>query len=346
MFDKNLKYYRLKRNLSKRELAFLVDVTPMAITHYENGERRPSMDIIKKLAEALGVRVTDFLNRRNDKLVFVHGEFRRNSKLSAMQQEFIRESVEEYIGRFFSVVDILGGDILPEAPPLHQIELSKCVEEDAFKMRKHLKIAEFGPVGNLIEILENKGIIIYLCDIESSDFSGMNGTVNGRPYIIINNGMNSERKRSTIAHELAHFLFNWDDITSEKEIEEKATAISGAFLFPAEDAIRELGVRRSFVSNDMTNICKEYGISMYLLVKRANLCKIISDSTAKDFYIWAGKNGWRKNEPSRIQNENALLFSQLVFRAVCEKEISVQKGAELLKTSYEDVARQCYEMEV
>ena len=30
MFNKNLKYYRLKKNMSKKELASLIGVTPMA----------------------------------------------------------------------------------------------------------------------------------------------------------------------------------------------------------------------------------------------------------------------------------------------------------------------------
>lgn len=38
MLSKNLKYYRLKNNLSKKELASKVNVSPMAITHYENGD--------------------------------------------------------------------------------------------------------------------------------------------------------------------------------------------------------------------------------------------------------------------------------------------------------------------
>ena len=44
MFNKNLKYYRLKKNMSKKELASLIGVTPMAITYYESGERKPNMD--------------------------------------------------------------------------------------------------------------------------------------------------------------------------------------------------------------------------------------------------------------------------------------------------------------
>ena len=53
MFGKNLKYYRLKNNMSMKELADLVQISPMAISHYEKEERRPDMQTIKALAKAL-----------------------------------------------------------------------------------------------------------------------------------------------------------------------------------------------------------------------------------------------------------------------------------------------------
>lgn len=342
MFSKNLKYYRLKNNLTMKELASFIHVTPMTISHYESGERHPSMDTVRELAQVLGVKVTEFLANRNDHLIFTHGEFRKNSKLSVKQQDYIRESVEEYFSRFYSVVDVLGGEVLPKAPIAHQLKLSMNAEQDALAMRKYLKISENGPVGNMMELLENKGILIYVCDIANDAFSGMNGLVNDRPYVIVNRNMSPERIRSTIAHELAHFLFVWPEDMTDKEIENIANAISGAFLLPAEDAVRELGIRRTAITRDMSLVCKEYGISMYLLVKRACLCNIVYDSVAKDFYIRAGKAGWRKKEPVRIQIEEPTLFGQLVYRAVSENEISVQKGAELLRQPYSVVADNCF----
>ncbi|MCC8151346.1 MAG: XRE family transcriptional regulator [Lachnospiraceae bacterium] len=338
MFHKNLKFYRLKKNMTKKELASLVGVSPMSITYYEEGERKPGMDVVKSLAKALDVRVSDFLVNRDENLVFTHGEFRKNSKLPEKQQEYIKASVEEYLNRFYQTVDILGGEVLPDAPDSHRVELHEDPEQDAVAMRRYLGIAEFGSVGNLVELLENKGILVYFCDIDNDAFSGMNGLVNDRPYMIINQNMTPERIRSTIAHEMAHFIFIWPVDMAEKDIEVMATATSGAFLFPAEDAKRELGIRRSAVTKDMTLICKEYGISMYLLVKRAALCGIINSSGEKDFYIKAGKCGWKKHEPVRIEREEPTLFLQLVLRAVSENEISVQKGAELLKQPYTFVA--------
>ena len=337
MFSKNLKFYRLRKRMSKKDLAVKVNVTPMAITNYEKGDRKPDMKILQALASALDVRVSDFLAVRDENIVFAHGEFRKNSSLSNTQQEYIRECVEEYFSRFMTVVELLGGDVLPDAPICHAIQLSEDPEKNAAALRAHLGFAKDGPIEDLIGKLENKGILLYECDINSDKFSGMNGFVNNRPYIVLNPQMTPERNRSTIVHELAHLMFVWPESLDDKDVEKMATAIGGAFLFPESDARRELGFRRSAVTRDMLLVAIEYGISMMLLVKRAELTHIVSEAAAKDFYIKASKAGWRTDEPSRIEKENPSLFKQLVYRAVNEEEISVQRGAELLQVSFNDV---------
>ena len=341
MFCKNLTYYRLKKRMSKKELAERVHVTPMTITNYENGSRKPSMEILKALATELGVKVSDFLAIRNENLVFSHGEFRKNSSLTKSQQEYVQESIEEYFGRFMTSVELLGGDVLPDSPVCHALIVSDDNEENAKLLRQHLGFATDGPIDDLIGKLENKGVLIYLLDIDNAKFSGRNGFVNNRPYIVLNKNMSAERNRSTIVHELAHLMFEWPADMSDSDIEKKATAISGAFLFPKSDAIRELGIRRRSISKDMVNVAIEYGISMMLLAKRAELCHIISSAVAKDFFVNASIHHWRTNEPSRIEAEIPTLFEQLVCRAVNEEEISLQRGAELLRIPYSQIVEQC-----
>ena len=338
MFNKNLKYYRLKNDLAKSALASMVGVTPMAITNYENGDRKPDMQTIKALAKALNVKIADFLTARNNNLVFLHEEFRKNGKLSKGQQAYVREAVEEYFGRFYETVELLGGEVLSENPRMHTIAITGDSEKDGNALRHYLGLSDLGPVGNLIEHLENSGILVCLLDIDNDGFSGMNGSVNGRPYIVINKHLTAERMRTTIGHELAHFAFAWPDEMEDKEAEKYATAIAGAFLFPKADAIRELGIKRKAITTDMYMVCKEYGIAMSLLVVRAHLCGIINDTIYKNYFI---KSGSGKNERSRIEMDVPTLFEQLVYRAVNEDEISVQKGAELLKMPYDTVAANC-----
>ena len=348
MFSKNLKYYRLKNGFTKKELAEMVDVKPSMITYYENGRSKPGMDNMKKLAAALNVRISDFLVARDQDVKYSHGEFRRKSTLPKMQQDLVREQVEEYFNRFMTVVEILGGEVLPAGPNCHTLPLAEDDEANGMALRRLLGIAEEGPIKDLIGTLENKGILIYECDIGDNRFSGINGTVNGRPYIALNPHMTPERNRSTIAHELAHLMFDWgaSDKTAEKDIEKRATAISGAFLFCKEDALRELGLKRSAISNDMVPTAVEYGISMMMLAKRAELLGIVSAEAYQRFCMWASHAGWRTDEPPRINPEKPTLFRQLTSRAVCEKEISIQRGAELLQIPYTEMESLCYFREV
>ncbi len=344
MFNKNLKYYRLKKNMSKKDLAEACGVTPMAITNYEQGTRRPEIEIINKMAKALDVGVADFIRSRNDNLAFVHGEFRKSSQLSKSQQEYVKEAVEEYFGRFFDAVDYLGGEPLPSPPSIHCLESSGNFEDDATNLRTKLGIPKFGPIEDLVVMLENQGILVIMLDIDNRHFSGMNGTVNGYPYIVVNKNMTTERKRSTIAHELTHMMFVPNVDLDEERF---ATEVSGAFLITRADVIREIGIQRRSITKDFIIVCKEYGISMYLLVMRTTQVKVVSPSVAQSFYIKAGKAGWRTDEPSWIEkDEKPMLFEQLVFRAINEEGISIQKGVELLQIPYAKVEEGCGLVEV
>lgn len=340
MFSKNLKYYRLKAGLTKKALAEASGLTPMAITHYEAGERKPGMDSLVELAGALGVGLADLLRRRNAALSFEHGDFRKGASMGASAQELVRESVEEHFGRFYDVLECLGGDVLPEAPACGALPVTGDAEADAAAMRRHLGIDPVGPVPDLVGVLENRGILFMALEGADERFSGMNGFVDGRPYVVVNADMSPERNRSTIAHELAHLMFDWGGVEGRGQ-EDHATAVSGAFLLPAADAARELGVRRRAVTRDMEIVAREYGVSMMLLAKRASLAGIVSESAYKAFCIAASKRGWRKEEPRRIEPEKPELFEQLVYRAVCEDDMSVQRGAELLGRTFEEVAHEC-----
>ena len=60
---KNIKKFRKEKNISQKELARLVNISPGYLSHLENGGRRnPSIMLIKKIAEILGKNLSDLLD--------------------------------------------------------------------------------------------------------------------------------------------------------------------------------------------------------------------------------------------------------------------------------------------
>ncbi len=302
----------------------------------------PNIEMVRSIAGALQVSISDLFSSRNQSLVFQHGDFRKCSSLSEGRQEFVKESIEEYCSRFFTMADILDQGVLATPPVMHEYTLEDDDELNALNIRDWLSISRTGPVPELVSTLENKGLLIQFLDITDSSFSGINGLVNHRPYIFLNRHMTPERQRSTLVHELAHLLIRWPDDISPAECEKRANSISGAFLIPREDALRELGSRRHSITGDMEMVAVEYGISLQLLVKRAQLLGIVSENTYRNFCINISKLGWRKNEPSRIKGEEPTLLKQMILRAVGEGVISIQRGAELLRVPFVEIERICY----
>ena len=330
MFGRNLRYFRLKENLTKKDLAAKAGVSAALITYYESGERQPTIQSVKSLAAALSISPAQLLQNRPN-IVFSHGAFRKNSSLNKVGQEKVRSFVEDYFARFYTVLSFFPEDTLSPSPfTPHQSNKPFDDATDAAKrFRKWLDLPSSGPLPNLTNLLENKGFL--LCPVIGiSGFSGLNGFVLNRPYIAFNADESSERIRFTLIHELVHLYFGIEDENAVNEI-------AGEILFPHEDALRELGPKVKGIAYWMVELAKEYGISMYSLIYSANRYSIVSSSLAKSFYIEAGKKGWKRNEPSRCEKETTTLFEQLVYRAVNNDEISIQRGAELLRLSYQEV---------
>lgn len=57
-----IKDFRLKSGYTQQELADKVGITKAAISKYEKGQRQPRLEMLKKIAEVLGVNWTDLVS--------------------------------------------------------------------------------------------------------------------------------------------------------------------------------------------------------------------------------------------------------------------------------------------
>lgn len=336
MLGRKIRLYRLQQGLTKKELAVRTGISQARITAFENGRETPNTKIARVLASALGVSFPQLMKFVPSSREYQHGEFRKQSSLSKSAQTYLRMLSEEYFDRLFLAADLLGGKVLREPPTVHCLIISGSPEADAMLLRSHLGVAIDGPVPALIDMLENKGILICKIPYEHTNFSGINGMADKYPYIAINSKATPERQRSTIIHELAHIFFELPKRTA-LEHEKYVEAVCGAFLFPSTDAYIELGRKRKAISSDMVIVAKEYGISLQLLAKRAEQLGIISADTYRNFNIAINKSSARFSEGGRIKPEEPKLLEQLVLRGWCEDKMSLSRAAELLDITYSEM---------
>lgn len=58
---KEIKRVRKNRKISQAELGKMIGVTAASVSRYENGEREPSVAILRRIAHALDVTVADLI---------------------------------------------------------------------------------------------------------------------------------------------------------------------------------------------------------------------------------------------------------------------------------------------
>lgn len=63
----NLRRIRLEKGETQKSLAEKIRLNKQAIAHMEQGFRKPSLDVLEKIADVLGVKVKEFFQDIPDK---------------------------------------------------------------------------------------------------------------------------------------------------------------------------------------------------------------------------------------------------------------------------------------
>ncbi|WP_431215517.1 ImmA/IrrE family metallo-endopeptidase [Puia sp. P3] len=86
---------------------------------------------------------------------------------------------------------------------------------------------------------------------------------------------------------------------------------------------------------------QQYGVSIQALIYRANDLGIVSAAYLKQFMMIMAYNHWKVNEPIQYEgSEKSNRFRQLIFRALAEELISIDKAAALSNQSLIEFRKQ------
>lgn len=350
MIANRIKLARRKAGLSLRDLSAAMNglVTAQAIGKYERGEDIPSSGVLTVLAKALGVSQSYLLDTQGVELTGV--KFRSMASTTARDRAQVETEVLEWIERYLQIELTLDLDSAkwqcPIDPPRRLHEINHA-EQLAMDVREQWKLG-IDSIPNMTELLEEKGLKVLTVSLPHH-VSGLTCLV-GRgehrpeiPVIIVNNQFSLERRRLTLAHELAHRLIEGDSLNYKDE-EKAATLFAGAFLMPREHLLRQVGKHRNALGyKELINLKRLYRVSGAALLMRLRQLDVINEPTLI-YILQTIARGWRTQEPEELEGEKergqleqALRFERLCYRALAEGLIPLTKAAELLQLPASEV---------
>ncbi|WP_299656397.1 XRE family transcriptional regulator [uncultured Jannaschia sp.] len=353
MLGQRLKLARKKAGLSLRDLAERMEphVSAQAISKYEADKMLPSSSVLVGLGRSLDVSLDFLMGGQVEELCGI--EFRKHSRTGAKDRARAEAIVLEHLEDYLAVEDIL--DAPPQANAFGdevglRVESFEQIDHAARKLRRSWKLG-IDPIPSLSALLEEKGIRLVQADLPER-FDGLTCTVrcagerSSFPVVVVSSRASVERRRFTLAHELAHRIIASSD-NPNISLEKAMNRFAGAFLAPEEHLCSEFGGgRHGTTYREILRVKHVYGMSAAAMLVRLGQTGLLPEGVVQyAFRTWARR--WRTEEPEPLREgegfdafERPRRYKSLVWRAVGEEMISPVRAAQLLKKPLADVEAQ------
>lgn len=321
---------RLALQISRDELGRNIGLTGQAIGYYENGSRRPDMDKLLTLAEALGQPVTFFLRNGSPPPLSLGTRFFRSV---GPKSNRLNASLDIKTKWLWEIVDRISKFIRLPVVKLPIIERSAGaaaynideIGEIATATRRLWRLGD-GPIANMIALLETNGFIVSRFEIGSGKVDAFSCWIEDRPFILLSSDKFSAcMSRFDAAHELGHLVLHHavsqEDLSDKRtrdRLESEAHWFAGAFLFPKSSFLAEFYSTRT---SHLTGLKRRWQMSMQAIAHHAKELGAIDDGQYILFRKTMAKNGWLREEP--LDKDIRIEQPGLLIKAI---KILIEKG--------------------
>lgn len=355
LFAKRLKQARQKAGLSMDALSEKTgkEVSKQTISKYEAGKTMAGSPVLIKLSTALGVPVDYFFKPYTFDISEVEISFRKKASVGAKDQAVLKIKIQDEVERFIDIENILGIESrMAQVNVPTQISLPIQMIMLAKEVRRAWGLG-IAPIPSVKNMLMGKGVKVFEID-GPSGFDGISGFANGdTPLMVINANMpNTERRRFTHMHELAHLLANqsFDKSLSNHDKEKLCDTFASEMLLPSDVVESEFGNKLKISVHELKRVQKTYGISIDAIIYSFKRLGIFNDNRYRSYCIKKNTTPkfksiveeTRYREPESDKNYDDELYHSLVYNALAQELISMSKAAQLLNCSTLEVESNLY----
>lgn len=331
MIGARLKQARLLAGMTLKGLAHAMcesdyKITSSAISKYERGKSQPPAQFLLLASEILEVPSAYFLHIAT-KTVQWHA-FRCRARLSKAERNRIKAFASDVAELHIELRELLYPGFAPALPSM-PVETLEDAERAAEQLRIAWKVGD-RPLDNLVQIAEDRGIIVIDWYDSTGLFDGLSGVCGAHPIAVVKSNVPADRKRLSLAHEIGHLVMKVGEMP-EKEQEKLAYRFAAALLAPAAHAVHELSEWRKNLSwGELQSLKRKYGMSMAAWIHRARDLEMISKNTYASMNRYLRAKGWYLDEPGEyLGDEEPLQLKQMAAWAVAEGLMSPDRPARI-----------------
>jgi Zn-dependent peptidase ImmA (M78 family)/DNA-binding XRE family transcriptional regulator len=370
MIGANLRRIREVKGLTQFQVADRAGISRVAYRNIESGSSIPKVSTLQNIASGIEVKLQDlFIPVRTLKWV----RFRSSKKMTS--RENILTEVARWLDDFNYLEKALN-DCKDYSFKTLTRKLSKMAKGDdiakyaAGQARSVLELKEKEPIRDIAGLLESNGIKVYPLSLVSDGFFGLSvAKEDGGPAIIVNvwERISVERWIFSAAHELGHLLLHLDAYNIEESAEDEAqeteaNVFASYFLMPEkafksewDDTYglsfvnRVLKVKRIFQVSYKTVLYRLsesegsaiWGIFQNAYKLRTGKTLSITDEpeALSPDKFQSSPEAMRSQEPDSLSPSYFMedRLSRLVRNAIEKDEITMSRGAEILRLDLESM---------
>ncbi|MEZ7126184.1 ImmA/IrrE family metallo-endopeptidase [Nonomuraea sp. AD125B] len=275
---------RIRRGMSKQQLAEKLGVSPVAIGYYEAGINSPRPDHLQRLADILGYPMEFFaVGRPHARLDASLAHFRSLRSTRAGERAKAVVLVEQLWELTYALELRVEMPFVDLPSPPHERADGAEPEEAARELRKRWDIPK-GPFRHLVRTMELHGVVVSLFSFADDDVARVDAFSTSklpRPLVVLTPDRANDiyRHRFTAAHELGHLILHREVAPGDPEQEREADRFAAELLVPADEIEQELSPRLRIPALEEAG--RVWGVSVECLIRRSKELGIVSEVSAR-----------------------------------------------------------------
>lgn len=333
---------RERLGITRKELAERIRKTPSAISQIESGSLKPDLRTFIEIANALEAPTSFFILASFRQRTIELGNCHFRAKRSVSQKERRRSvRIGEQLLELMSILESQGISFPGEkvSSSIHHCQTIDDIEVAATTLRHDWGMG-LGPIPNVVQLLESKGVVVLPIYDSCQDVDAFSVWSRSRPCIMLALGKSASRARFDAAHELGHLILHEEVAPGDSNAEKQADRFAGAFLAPRDAFMRECP--KKWDLSAFLRLKSRWKISVQALVRRAYDLGQLSYASYSRAFQDISRRGMRQNEGEEWEIEQPTLIKQALI--LLKDSITLPQLAEAMSiypSELHTLLRQC-----